>query len=230
MNKSIHLLPLLVLIGCASLSACGTPQPQVSPIVSPIESPLKVTETAKGIELPPGTIRVGESLQFDFDGDGQPETAVAYAPASGGPGGGVIIVTKPSSGNRILWQTQIPSDLTLTELKARNMLANGIYEILIFTHRDGTVKFPLYVYEWANGNFVLLKPNGGKLAGQDAFVSDYWPTTLGDVDDDSIMEIVPTLELDPPVEYLEPIVYQWDGNNFTYNDFFIVPPRFKPEK
>jgi hypothetical protein len=200
------------------------PQPQVSPI----DSPLNPSRATKSFDLPSGSVQVGEALVFDFDGDDQIETARAYTASGGGLGGGVMM-TKPSpSGEELFWQVNIPPDLKLLEIKARDMQADGIYEILIFTQKDGQAKFPLYVYKRVNGAFTLLKPNGGKLAGQDAFVSDYWPTTLGDVDGDGIMEIVPTLELEPPVEYLEPNVYQWDGTNFTFTDYFIVPPRFKP--
>jgi hypothetical protein len=209
-----------------SLAACDTPQPTVSPLVSPPSTP----NASTSVDLPVGTVQVGESLNFDFNGDGQIETARAYSPVGGGPGGGVIVTRQSANGTELLWQTKIPDNLTLTELKARNMHADNIFEILIFTHAGSTIKFPLYVYKWLNGSFTLLKPNGGKLAGQDAFVSDYWPTTLGDVDNDGIMEIVPTLELNPPVEYLEPNVYQWEGESFTYTDYFIIPPRFKPEK
>ena len=218
---------LLLLLFLTSLGACQSPQPLASPLDSPVAGPAPV-EVA-GL-LPKNGVKLGEPFTFDFDGDGINEVEVAYTSSDASDGGGLVVGRSSGTKYSVLWQVSTPVNIKVTEFKTRDMLKDNSYELLLFCHTDGTDQFPLYVYKWRRSTFVLMKPSGGELDGQDSFTSDYYPTTLGDVDDDGIMEIVPTYEFDPNAEYLKPIVYQWNGKDFAFTDFYILPPRFKPEK
>jgi len=222
-------LILWLLTSLVSVTACQADQPE--PLVSPLDSPITAPSAADVASLiPTGSVPVDEPFVFDFDGDHVAEIAVAFTASGEQPGGGVVVGRVSGSGYSPMWQAQLPPDVKVTEFKARNMLADSTFVLLAFGQIPGTAKHPLYVYKWGQDGFYQLRPKGGKLDGQESFMSDYWPATLGDVDDDSVMEIVPTYDFDPQAEYLEPLVYQWDGIQFSYTDFYIIAPRFKPGK
>jgi len=224
----------LLLTGCKSgKNTTPTLLPPDATFTSPVSSaPMihisPVTPISSGDKiLPEGAQQIGAQYSGDFDSDGQQELIIGYK-NSNGKGGGITVVDILETGYSLVWQTQLPLDLTPNDFLVQDLNSDESPELLLFAKNDNGVKQPLFIYTWMGSTYTLLKPKAGPLDGQDSFLSLYWPPILDDIDSNGTTEIIVFTENKSNSEALSAAVYEWNGNEFHYTDLYIIPPRFKP--
>lgn len=178
--------------------------------------------------LPTETILV-QSFEADLDNDGRPEAVLIFTDEDDPyrPGAsGITIVARDGHEYRKTWEARPSSEGRVANAVVRDINMDGTLEILIFKGTEGEAKHSLHIFAWNGKEYASLRPRGGPLAGQEAFVSAYYPPEMRSLDSIDPDEII-VFEDEGSSERLDAIIYRWDGAAYTYVDWIIVlgPPR-----
>lgn len=183
--------------------------------------------------LPPQTILL-ESLEADVDDDGRSDMVLIFNSQDdpyGAAAGGVTIIAHDGDEYRKIWETRPLSEGRVADAVIRDVNCDGILEILLFKSTEDRAKHFLYIFAWNGTAYTHLGPDGGAVAGQEAFISAYYPPAVRNVDSTNLDEIV-TFEDKASSDRLEAMVYRWNGKVYTYVDWIITlgPPRPSAEE
>lgn len=179
--------------------------------------------------LLPAEATLEERLEADLDDDGRSEIVLIFNSEDDpyGPGaGGIMIIARDGDEYRKTWEERPSSEGQVADAAIRDINWDRILEILFFKSTEDRAKHFLYIFAWDGTAYTSLRPDGGALAGQEAFISAYYPPEVQNVDSNNLDEIV-VFEDKASSERLQAMVYRWNGEVYTYVDWIITlgPPR-----
>lgn len=181
-----------------------------------------------GAFLPTETILL-QRFEADLDNDGRSEAVLIftdeddpYRPEAAG----IAIVARDGHEYRKTWEARPSSEGRIAHAAVRDINMDGALEILMFKCTEDEAKHCLHIFACNGKECTALSPAGGPLAGQEAFISAYYPPEMRSLDSTDPDEII-VFEDDGSSERLDAIIYRWDGETYTYVDWIIVlgPPR-----
>ncbi len=177
--------------------------------------------------LPPEAILV-EWLEADLDDDGRSEIVLIFNSRHdpyGVGGGGMAIIAHEGDEYRKTWEARPALEGQVTDADICDVNKDAVLEVLLFKCTEDRAKHSLHIFASNGTGYTLLSPDGGPLAGQEAFISAYYPPEVRNVDSTNLDEIV-VFEENASSERLEAIVYRWTGEVYTYVDWIITlgPP------
>lgn len=214
-----------------------TQQPQASWRAAILqEGPARLVslQTPDAEALLPAEAILVKRLEADLDDDGRSEIVLIFNshddPYESGAGG-IMIIAPDGDEYRKTWETHPSSEGQVGDAVIRDINLDGILEVLFFKSTEDRAKHFLYIFAWDGTGYTSLGPDGGTLAGQEAFISAYYPPEVQNVDSTNPDEIV-VFEDKASSERLEAMVYRWNGEVYTYVDWIITlgPPRPSAEE
>jgi hypothetical protein len=189
-------------------------------------TPLANVQTPDAATLLAAEAILLDRLEADLDGDGRSEIVLIFNSRDNpyGPGaGGMMIVAPDGDEYRKIWETHPSSEGQVAGAVIRDINLDGILEALFFKSTEDRARHFLYIFAWDGTEYTSLRPDGGTLAGEEAFISAYYPPEVQNVDSTNLDEIV-VFEDNASSERLEAMVYRWNGKVYTYVDYHIGAP------
>ncbi len=227
-RRYLVLIPILCLLLMLSVVACAQSTSSISPLpaVSPQMTPSPAPESVDLTSLLPAHARVLQHVTGDVDKDGMDEIVITFAGGKEPPSGGVLVAHRDATKYTEAWRAEV--EWEITDLAVRDSNGDGLPEILVFGRGADKTSYVLSVYAWDGSTYRALKPQGGPLADQAVFASEYYPPFLDDPDFDGTEEILVFRKTSSSTKYLETLVYKWDGKAYVYMRNYIAPPRLYP--
>jgi hypothetical protein len=212
----------------------STPEPSPTPVPLPTRTAFAGTPDPDAIRpyIPTGTQVVG-TLEAELDGDPQPEVMVLLG-VGGEPGGPgydhleMMVLELDHAPDPVTWRSSPLVGERGEALQVRDINGDGRDEVLSYQSMGaappkarGAVAsnsgletvatgYTLYVIGWRDGEFGLVKPEGGYFGGQGHFGDA--GVHLEDIDRDGVYEILASYG--PAGTSTD--VYRWDGTNYAF--------------